>query len=161
MTTYVLRGTTEYCKVHSPDLRFDPETTGGQYSLVLIPNQESIALIPQMGLRNKPSVGTDGKLRWTFRTYVKNKYTGEPYPKPVVVNENNEPITDLIGNGSEISVKLFVDSGTSAKHGKWTRSRIEGVKVHNLIKYEPASVATGAVGAASPQPTPVAGGTPW
>jgi hypothetical protein len=151
--------------MQNPTIDEYSEKTGGAYSLDLFPDTNSLSIIQGLGLRNKPKLGDGGKLYFSFKAPVKNQYTGEVYEKPTVDMEDGTPYPDLIGNGSEITVKLLVESGTSKQFGKWTRSRVLGIRIHNLIKYEKptadAAVATGTAPAASPQPATPAGGMPW
>lgn len=153
-----LKGITQWCQVHKPGSKY------GNFSLKLNMIPESQAEFKGLGLKNKPNVDDDGKLWYTFRAPAEK--FGKPY-KPYVVDKENKPITDLIGNGSAIEVELEVYEWKNEEFGSGKGSRIVGVTVHNLIPYvkpEPgadAPVATGTAEAAAPVTAATSSGMPW
>jgi hypothetical protein len=56
---------------------------------------------------------------------------------PILVDKDNQPFIDYIGNGSDITAKVTVYEYTKPfKKGKGTAIRLEAVKVDNLVPYK-------------------------
>lgn len=55
---------------------------------------------------------------------------------PEVLNNEGQPITDWIGNGSDLTAKVLLYSFTKQFGGGQGHAiRLEGIKVHNLVPY--------------------------
>jgi len=121
-----LRGTCKWAKLYKPDEKY------GNYGVNLYPNKDSIAMIHKMGLSGKMKKDDDGefiKLSRKKANLVKGVL--KEYGPPEVLDKDNKPMQDLVGNGSEITVKIDVfetQAGIS--------SRLESVRVENLVRYE-------------------------
>lgn len=76
----------------------------------------------------------------TFRRDYSKIIKGElvKFDPPAVVNMDNEPITDKIGNGSTVIVKVLTFDTR-----KGTGTRMEAVKVVELVKYDKAPLVVG------------------
>lgn len=117
------------------------------YKITVIPDPKSWSVFNTSGIGVKPKEVNEenGDLGITFRRDVHPKTGVDGQGKawsigggaPRVVNEDNEDITDLIGNGSvgEVLVNVY-DITKGAMKGK-KGHRLEAVKVLDLVRYEP------------------------
>ena len=121
MATYFYTGKCKWAKVHEPDKTYK------KYSIDVLLDMDQYEALKATKIKNtgKPE---DGKMWVTFRC---NEADG-----PVTVIIDDKPSTEMIGNGSEVTIKVDIDSFTSAKWGNITRSRLEAVKVDRLVKYD-------------------------
>jgi hypothetical protein len=110
---------------------------GGQYVIDVYPDKENLDKLKVAGSRLRPKLDVDGKMFVKF----KRKHEG-PFAAasgaPKVTNEAGDVWSfeddGPIGNGSEVEVSLVV---YDTRMGKGTR--LEGVKVLNLVEYKEAS----------------------
>lgn len=74
----------------------------------------------------------------TFRRPTKKLIKDElvDFEKPVIVDKDNKVMVDrpLIGNGSEVTVKVLVYDSIKGKG-----HRLEGVRINKLIEYTPSN----------------------
>ncbi len=119
---YYFNGMSKWAKVYKPDEKY------GKYSIDVLLSMEQYEALKNLKVKNngKPE---DGKMWVTFR---RNQEDGAP----IVVGPDGGPFTDLIGNGSEVSIKLEIESFVSQKYGPVTKSRIASVMVDKHVKYE-------------------------
>jgi hypothetical protein len=85
------------------------------------------------GIKNKPALDDDGLPFFKFR----NK-TG-PYK---ILNPDGSELTALVGNGSDVDIKLVVETFHSQKFGPQARSTLTEVIVTGLVPYEKPAEAT-------------------
>lgn len=121
----VITGTAMWAHVQAPN-QF------GKYSIdVIIPEDEYQELLGEgvSGLKE-----TDDGFVVQIRTNATMK-DGSPAKKPVVVDKEGIPITDLVGNGSKVKVKFNVAEWKfGSKKGK--SAYLNAVKVLELVPYE-------------------------
>lgn len=98
------------------------------------------------GAKNKVKLDDDGHAFFSLR----NK--DEPYK---IIDAEGNPITDLIGNGSEVKIKLNVEAFTSPKYGPTARTKLLEVMVTKLVAYEKPVEAASATATASQPELPV------
>ena len=58
-------------------------------------------------------------------------------PAPALIDADNEPFTDIVGNGSDVVVKFRPYTWANKKFGTGVGADLEAVKVINLKPYEP------------------------
>lgn len=134
MPTLYFRGICKWAKVYKPDPEYN------NYSVVLYPDKESLKKYKESGLRLQIKEDDDGK-NITFRRPHEKQINGEnvvfgPPGAFLVTNKETseyEKTTDLIGNGSDVVLKVSTyDAGSKGKG-----HRLEGILVYDLVKYEP------------------------
>ena len=145
-----LQGKGKWCKVTTPDAKFgDPK-----WSVVLYPNPDSynkLLDLKKKGIRNMIKKDEDGYFT-TFSRPQEKKYRGRinAFTPPELL-DGTKPLEDggympfprenLIGNGSDITIKLavYTFSTPGDKPGERTgcAARLESVRIDNLIPYNP------------------------
>lgn len=125
--TWYLSGTCKWAKVVEPDKKYN------KYSIDLFMDADNWDKFKKSGAQLKirdtdsgeqfvtfsrpvATLGRDGKLR--------------EHGAPLVLNSAGEPIKDLVGNGSKVTVKLDV---YDTPKGKGTR--LEAVRVEDLVEF--------------------------
>lgn len=141
--TYFFTGKFKWAKLQSPDQKYST------YSLQFYPkSDEDRRAIKATGTKCNAKEDDDGWF-YTFRNPE----------KPEVIDNKGEVVTALVGNGSEGSIKILVESFESPKWGKVVRTRLLGVKLDKLIEYVPEKKE------AAPEAAPAAQddseGMPW
>lgn len=140
MTVFKFRGKASWARVYEGN----HDEYGGKefYKISVDMDEESVARFLKSGLRlqlkESEESGEDSVV--TFRRDIHPKTgvgkNGKPYSlgggPPKVTDEDGDEITDLIGNGSEVEVKV---ERYPSKIGKFGH-RLEAVKVIDLVKYE-------------------------
>jgi hypothetical protein len=63
--------------------------------------------------------------------------------QPSVTDSDGNPVTVLIGNGSEADITISVEKFNTKDYGEVTRSKLVSVVVTKLIPYEKPAEATG------------------
>lgn len=126
---YYFSGKAGYVSKNGRKFGEEPE----KWSMRLYPRTAADrAEIKATGIKNKTQEddgvksGVEG-LYYTFRSNT-------PYP---ITDKDGNDITVLVGNGSEVTVKLEVEAFNSPKYGAQARSKLLGVIVTNLIEYKP------------------------
>lgn len=130
---YVLvRGTSKFAKLYRPDPQYEC------WSIILYPNSESLELIKSWGVKNHLKKDEDG-YNYTFRRPQQKLIRGilTPFLPPQVFDKEGKPFTDLIGNGSDVTVKLCLYSYKAPNGNPGKAVRLEGVTVNELVPYIP------------------------
>jgi hypothetical protein len=86
------------------------------------------------GIKNKPILDDDGLPYFKFRNKT------EAY---AILNPDGSPVEGLVGNGSEVLIKLVVETFNSPKFGPQARSALTEVIVTKLVPYEKPAEAAG------------------
>lgn len=122
---YYMQGLAYWAKLHKPDEKFD------KFTLDFYPNEESWKTYKSAGLQLKERESEHG-------TYVKLGVPAKRLTKKgdvikatvQVLDENNNPTTKDIGNGSEVTVKIEVfDTLKGPGH------RLLAVRADKLVEY--------------------------
>ena len=135
-TTYhTFPGTVKWAKVFKTD-KF------GNYVIDFYPlNKDIRQAVKNTGIRNKINEDNDGELFYKFRRPHQKvqSQTGEvwEFGPPKVVDMAGDPITDLIGNGSEVEVTISVYDFNSKEHGTGKGHKLEEIRVLSLVPYVP------------------------
>lgn len=127
-TKYIyLRGTCKWAKPYKPDEKY------GNYTICLYPDEKSMNEISDSGLTINPKSDDDG-IYYTFRRphqkLMKNELV--ELGRPQVLAADNTAFDGLIGNGSEVTIKVSVYDTVKGKGHRW-----ETVRVDNLVEYNP------------------------
>jgi hypothetical protein len=136
--TDYLSGVGYWCKVHKPDAKY------GNYVIDFYPDKASEKLMKDVGIQVTAKESEHGRyyrLRREAEGVVKGEAVAYGPPKVVIgtgkKNENGVEITEdtkkLIGNGSEITVKVSVyDTRKGKGH------RMEAIRVDKLVEFVPS-----------------------
>ncbi len=133
-TKYVdIKGKCKWAKVWKPDNKY------AKFSIDICPDAESKEVIKSLGIKNGFKADPSGDEYITFRRDPSHTiFRGEervPAGKPDVLGV--DPDTD-IGNGSDVTIRIAVYSYDN-KFGKGVGTRLEKVKVDNLVKFDRGS----------------------
>lgn len=134
---FYLEGKVNWAKVQEPTLKYQSKTDY-EYTIDFLPNAEALAQLKASGARSGVKQTEEGaQVRFRRSLFYVGK-NGEKVDldKPTVLKFNkdtgeNEPFDGLIGNGSEVIVKIAV---YDTQMGKGTR--LEGLVVLDLVPYE-------------------------
>lgn len=127
-------GLCKYARLKSPD----PEN--GTWYINIYPNATDLprllAYKEDPAIRNHVRKDEDGTFMKISRPQVKKRNVGADmvFEAPLVVDKDGKVITDLIGNGSNVTVQVEVyDYAHKGKPGR--AIRLESVRVNELIPY--------------------------
>ena len=139
-TTIYLKGAAQWAKVfpHNKDKNEDFHGPGGAYVLDLVVDKEELEKFTASGSRTSPRTTDEGVVIKCKRKHNHATIDAFGGPPQVVDADGNDWDGTLIGNGSEVEVALTV---YDTKVGKGTR--LEGVKVLNLVELPPLDDAEG------------------
>jgi hypothetical protein len=141
-TKYIyLSGKGKWIKAHKPDAEYN------NYTMQLYPNEASMKVFNESGLSLAPKSDADGTYI-TFRRPETKLIKDEvvKFGPPSVFGVDGKPFDGLIGNGSEVTIKVSVFDTRKGPGHRW-----EGVKVDKLVEYVPANAtAVAATGNAAP-----------
>lgn len=129
--TYTYTGKAKWAMLFKPDEKY------GTYKITLYPDKAGLKQYIKVGHQGEVKEDEDGKFV-TFRRkpqVLTKKGTIWELGPPVVVGDDNEPIDQLVGNGSKVEVT--VETYNTAK-GLGTR--LAKVKVLELREYNPENV---------------------
>lgn len=120
-----VKGTAMWASVQAPNTTYDPV-----YCIDLIVVPEVADSLKQLGLKGKSA---ENGIIFKFK---RNQFRadGTENNKPAVRDADNQPFTDLIGNGSEVIVQFSTYEWTN-KFGKGISADLQGVQVVNLVPY--------------------------
>ena len=135
MTTQLLEvtGIAQWAKVypHNKDKNEDFHGPGGAYTIDVLLDKEELDKVTASGCRVKPRLTEEGI---TIKFKRKETHVGGIDAlggAPRVVDEEGNDFTNLIGNGSKVTVFASV---YDTKMGKGTR--LEAVQVLDLVEFE-------------------------
>jgi hypothetical protein len=119
-------GKCKWAQVYKPDDEYD------NFKINVYLDKPSMELFKNSGLQLTPKEDEDGTYV-TFRrpNYKQIKKELVHFGAPEVVDTAGEKLTDSIGNGSDVVIKVVAYTSVKGKG-----HRLEAVKVTNLIPYE-------------------------
>ena len=123
MATYYFTGDCKWAKVYKPDDRYK------KYSIDVE--------LDEVQQKEYDSIELKGKAREgyvSFSSYPDKKKGNMPSP-PTVMDADGKPFTDLIGNGSNVTVKIETYTYNN-EWGKGNGHRLMAVKVNKHVKFE-------------------------
>lgn len=125
-----LSGKAKWCRLKKPD-KF------GNWSIQLYPDTESLARFQTLNLKNEVNEDDDGKFIYLRRPVSKlMKGRVVEFTAPEVLDADGQPTDVNIGNGSDVTVKLTVYSGSSPR-GSYVGSRMEAIRIDKLVEFVP------------------------
>lgn len=147
-----LSGSAKWAKVRTPDEKYD------NYTIDLYPTKDAWGEFKASGMEVRPKRDDKGVEFITLRRPNRKLIKGElvEFGPPKVLNPDETVFEGLIGNGSEVTVRVAVyDTQKGKGH------RLEAVRVDTLIPYEGAgsTVFPKAPGAPTPKAPPAAAGS--
>lgn len=137
---YYLSGKAKWARLYSPDDMYK------NYKIDVALDDESKAVFKESGMTMKTKVADDGEYI-TFRRPESKVIKDElvKFDPPLVTDVDGQKIDALVGNGSDVTIKVVVYDTVKGKG-----HRLEAVRVDNLIPYEkPQEAATTATVAAA------------
>jgi len=141
-----LTGKAKWVKTRKPDEKYN------NWTVDLCPDDRSRKIIEDSGLQLRYKKNDEGEYL-TFRRPVEKLIKGKPvtFDPPKVWDASNQPYDGVIGNGSDVTIKVAVYDTVKGKGHRW-----EAIRVDNLVEYIPPdqAAATGAADANAPKPLP-------
>lgn len=134
--TIYLVGTCAWAKLKTPDPKY------GHYSIDLYPSEKSWEIFDSSGMQLTKRTSENGEyisLRRPAQKLIKGELVD--FGPPKLLDKHNEPMDKLVGNGSEVTVKVQVYDTLT----KGVGHRLESVRVENLITYNPPLPTLGEV----------------
>lgn len=136
-----IQGKAKWAKLVTPDTKYNC------WSVVVYPNEESMKILNELkagkddtsGILNPIKKDDDGyfiTLKRPIQKLMAGKVTS--FSPPIIVEADGENLlrNALIGNGSDITVKVQVYIYNKPAGGKGTAMRLESVRVDNLVPFE-------------------------
>jgi len=123
MTTYYFTGDCKWAKVYKPDDKYK------KYGIDVE--------LDEVQQKEYDSLRMKGKAREgyvSFSSYP-DKKKGGPAHKPEVVDAEGKPFEEMIGNGSNVTIKIETYPYDN-EYGKGNGHRLLAVKVNKHVKYE-------------------------
>lgn len=121
---------------------YAPDTTYNKWSITVWPADtielNKIQKLKAEGIRNELKKDDDGYYMTFSRPIVIETRDGRKIPlqAPKVINAENTVITDLIGDGSDVTIKLDIYGGPQRDgRGKYKAARLDSVRVNNLVPF--------------------------
>lgn len=130
-----LQGKAKWCRVHTPDQY-------GKWKTVLYLNNDSLNIVNgllERGLKNVLAKDEDGyNMTFSRKTQI-DSVQGRPIPLPppeLLDADGKTPLRGImVGNGSDITVKLDVYPCRPKGSKPFVAARLEAIKVDNLIPF--------------------------
>lgn len=130
---FYFHGKAKWAKVRKPDEKY------GNYTINLYPTPESRNLIAESGLQIAPKNDDEGEF-FTFRRPHEKLIKKEvvEFGPPQALNPDGTEFDGLIGNGSDVTIKVSVYDTIKGKGHRW-----ESVRVDKLVVYEGTGAGAG------------------
>lgn len=126
--TYTYKGTCKWAKLFKPDQKYNT------YQITLYPDKAGLKQYVKAGHQGEIREDEDGKyVVFRRKPQIPTKKGIWELGPPEVVDENNESLDKLVGNGSEVEVTVETYSTAAAGMG----TRLAKVKVLELKEYNP------------------------
>jgi hypothetical protein len=132
---YYFSGISNWAKVHDPVPAFDPNKPM-EFKIDLIMDDSSWERFDKTGSTLKKRTSPQGEYVTFRRPCEEVDENGYPVPVKVqVLDKNNNPTSDWIGNGSKVTCKVEM---FKTKMG--TKNRLLSVRVDELVPYESKTI---------------------
>lgn len=134
-TEYVfLSGKVKFCRTQTPD-QFN------KWGVVLYPDEPSMAKVHKLkeeGIKNVLKKDDEG-YHMTFSRptskLIRGKVVGLAPPE-VLGKDGTTPLKELVGNGSDITLKLECYGGKTPVGGTYKAARLLSIRVDNLVPFQ-------------------------
>lgn len=131
-----LSGKAKWVRTQTPDKY-------GKYGLVLYPDEPSLLKIHKMkeeGIKNVLKKDDDGyNMTFSRPQNITVRGSVKGLTPPEVLGKDNLPLRELVGNGSDVTIKLEYYGGPTPIGGKYKAARLLAVKVDNLVPFNQGS----------------------
>lgn len=130
-----LSGKCKWCRTQTPDEYF-------KWKITLWPDAESMVKVNKLkeeGIKNILKKDEDGYyITFNRPTSVMRKGKVVGMEPPIVLNkEGTAPLMELVGNGSDVTVKLEIYGGkVPTGMGSYKAARFLSVRVNNLVPFQ-------------------------
>jgi hypothetical protein len=135
---YYLSGKAKWARLFTPDDKYK------NYKIDVALDDASKEVFAESGMQLNPKQADDGGIYLTFRRpeskVIKNELV--KFEAPAVTDKEGNKVESLVGNGSDVTIKVVVYDTMKGKG-----HRLEAVRVDNLIPYEKPQEATPTVSA--------------
>lgn len=151
-----LSGKAKWARTQTPDKY-------SKWGLVLYPDAKSLEKIHKLkeeGIKNVLKKDDDGYCMTFSRPtskMVRGKVIGMSPPE-VLNKEGTRPLGELVGNGSDVTIKVETYGGKTPVGGTYKAARLASVRVDNLVPFQRDSFNEGAqkaIEGLSEQPEPI------
>lgn len=126
------QGKCKWARTHQPD--------EWGWRITLYPNQESLdkfRALQEKGIKTHLKKDDDGYYFVARRPQSKMmRGMVKHFEAPVVLDKDNKPTGDMIGNGSDVTVKCETYGYKPPTGGTGMAMRLASVRVENLVPYE-------------------------
>jgi len=137
-TTYITSGTSFWARV------YDPNPVSGQFELKLVVDDENASGLEALGLaatRTRAGSlvrmeGHEANKVFTFKKKAISLKDNRALLAPKVINSKHEVITDLIGNGSKVTLVFSTYDYTLPTGVKGTANSLIIVMVTDLVEFK-------------------------
>lgn len=140
---YVSRGTIpvyitgkcKYARTKKPDEKYE------KWTITVYPDETSMKEVYKLideGIKNKLRKDEDGyNISFGRPTFIRSKKGPDiPLAAPIVMNKDGVVIEDLIGDGSDVTVKLETYGGPGPRGvGRYKAARLAAIRINNLVPY--------------------------
>ena len=133
--TFYFSGKAYWARVYEHNLDEYLGVKKAVIELELDPEQR--ALLKKSGSKVRLDLKDDGTIRAKFKRNFVNEKIPELGGLPSVFDADGKPFSDLIGNGSDVTIKVSV---YDTQMGKGTR--LDAVRVDTLVPYDGPSTGT-------------------
>lgn len=120
-----IQGKALWASIQAPNVKYEPT-----YQIDLVIEDKQVAGAKKAGLKVKKT--EDGNVVG-FKRKVTRADGGQNKP-PVVVDDHNRPILDLVGNGSLVNVQFSTYTYNNS-FGSGVGADLQGVQVLELVEY--------------------------
>jgi len=123
--TFYFKGKCNWAKLFKPDQKYD------YFGMDFYP--DDVEAFKATGTQLRPNKNEDGETFFKVKRHPSAMIKGElvNFGGPVVLDAKNNDMTDAVGNGSTVTLKLSI---YDSQVGKGTR--LESVRVEELVPYE-------------------------
>lgn len=128
-----IEGMAKWAKLRDPSDNYDK--SGKEWSIDVYPTAEGMKQIKASGTAAQAKVGEDGTYFKFKRPVQKVTRSGKilNFAKPKAVLNDDTEFNGLIGNGSKVIVYVSTYPTPGGRPG----TRLEGVKITELVEYNP------------------------
>lgn len=137
---YYFTGKGKWIKAHKPDKEYK------NFTMNLYLDEPSKKLFEESGMTLKPKSDEGGEYI-TFRRPESKLIKDEvvKFGPPAIYGPDGKPFDGLVGNGSDVTIKVSVFDTRKGKGHRW-----EGLKINTLVEYIPNRTEAAAGTAATP-----------
>ena len=141
-----ITGKCKYARLSNPDPVYE------KWSIAVYPADQAdldkIKKLKEEGIKNELKKDDDGYYMTFSRPLKIKRKTGQvqPMEAPVVTDKEGVIVTEMLGNGSDVTIKLETYGGAGpGGFGRYKAARLAAVRVNNLVPYTVPDLGENAV----------------